>query len=107
MARLLALSALVLAASSAARPVVAGTGGHPPASSPTAGLADSAADDDLRCRSLAPAPMHAAPPPAAHIAPPGAVHIDGVLPRAGAAAGLPPLALAPKTSPPPARRHRT
>ena len=110
-ARLLALSALAVAASSAVGPAAArsATSGDP--SHPAAEVHGAIDADDVRCSGpIGDLPVPAALPAAAvpQLAPLRALGDAPSVPGASLAApGLPLLALAPKTSPPPApRRHR-
>lgn len=105
MARLLALTALVLAASSAV--------GSGPASAAASGSshgllsAAPAAADDHGCDATGSVPVDAAPAPRGwvDVAPLGAGDGDPSSPAQVAAPALAPLALAPKTSPPLAARR--
>ena len=116
MARLLALSAVLLAASSAASPASAGVGHRrggaqaaPAAGAGALVAADEVDRDDASLDDASDVPLHAGLPPAAGLAPAAPRALEGVatIPAVRVSAPrLRPLLLAPKTSPPPAlRRH--
>jgi hypothetical protein len=111
MARLLALSAVLLAATSASSPASASAAGHRRSGSHALPASGAAVADDADCPDdrddTSDAPHHAGLPPDSTIKPAlrPALDGDGSSPAVRIAAPrLRPLTLAPKTSPPPAPR---